>query len=214
VTAGGLRYDRYGAHREWMMRIGPEAPAILFVPPLLEEMNRTRAFMAAVMRGLSEAGYGSILPDLPGTGESERALSQIDWTAWRQAVSELAPFVVATVAIRGGCLLDDAGALPSWRLAPVDGASLVRDLERSGMVSGGGSAGYDPSPALVDALRAASPAAQASSRVVRLASDRGEADLKVDGPPLWRRSEPQTSSQLASLISGDIIAWVRQCAAS
>jgi pimeloyl-ACP methyl ester carboxylesterase len=214
VTAGGLRYDRYGANREWIMRIGPDAPAILFIPPLLEEMNRTRAFMAAVMRGLSGAGFGSILPDLPGTGESERALSQVDWAAWREAVGELAPFAVASVAIRGGCLLDDIIALPGWRLAPVDGASLVRDLERSGMVSGGGSAGYDPSPALVDALRAASPATKARTRVVRLASDRGEADLKVDGPPLWRRSEPQSSSQLASLISEDIIAWVRQCAAS
>jgi pimeloyl-ACP methyl ester carboxylesterase len=214
VTASGLRFDRYGTNREWMMRIGPDAPAILFVPPLLEEMNRTRAFMAAVMRGLSGAGYGSILPDLPGTGESERALAQVDWVAWRQAVSELAPLAVASVAIRGGCLLDDDSTLPCWRLAPVDGASLIRDLERSGMVGGGGSAGYDPSPALVEALRAASPATKVRTRVVRLARDRGEADLKVDGPPLWRRSEPQSSYQLSSLISDDIITWVRQCAAS
>ena len=37
-----------GADRdEWLMRVGDEAaPAILFVPPLFEEMNRTRALIA------------------------------------------------------------------------------------------------------------------------------------------------------------------------
>ena len=206
MSASGLRYDRYGPDGEWMMRIGPEGPAVLFVPPLFEEMNRTRAFMAATMRALAAAGYGSILPDLPGTGES--------WDDWRQAVAGLGRVSFATVAVRGGCLLDDACHLPAWRLAPVDGASLVRDLERSGMVAGGGSAGYDPSPGLIEALRAARPAPAASIRTVRLSSDRGEADLKLDGPPLWRRSEPQTSSELSELIARDIAEWIRRCAVS
>jgi hypothetical protein len=195
-----------------MMRIGPDAPAILLIPPLFEEMNRTRAFMAAVMRRLAETGLGSILPDLPGTGESARALAQVQWDTWRQAVGELAGLAVATVAIRGGCLLDDAAALPGWRLAPVEGSSLVRDLERSGMVSGGGAAGYDPSPSLIDALRGARPTAKPVLRTIRLGSDRGEADLKVEGPPLWRRSEPQTSAQLCSLVADDIQDWARACA--
>ena len=195
-----------------MMRVGPAGPAILFVPPLFEEMNRTRAFMAATMRALAAAGYGSILPDLPGTGESRRDLAAQGWEDWRQAVAELGQIAFATVAIRGGCLLDDACHLPAWRLAPVDGASLIRDLERSGMVAGGGSAGYDPSPEMVDALRAARPAAVATLRTIRLASDRGEADLKLDGPPLWRRSEPQTSSELSGLIASDIAEWARKCA--
>ena len=214
MSASGLRYDRYGPDGEWMMRIGPEGPAVLFVPPLFEEMNRTRAFMAATMRALAAAGYGSILPDLPGTGESERDLSGRSWDDWRQAVAGLGRVSFATVAVRGGCLLDDACHLPAWRLAPVDGASLVRDLERSAMVAGGGSAGYDPSPGLIEALRAARPSATASIRTVRLSSDRGEADLKLDGPPLWRRSEPQTSSELSELIARDIAEWIRRCAVS
>ena len=214
MSASGLRYDRYGPDGEWMMRIGPEGPAVLFVPPLFEEMNRTRAFMAATMRALAAAGYGSILPDLPGTGESERDLSGRSWDDWRQAVAGLGRVSFATVAVRGGCLLDDACHLPAWRLAPVDGASLVRDLERSAMVAGGGSAGYDPSPGLIEALRAASPAPAASIRTVRLSSDRGEADLKLDGPPLWRRSEPQTSSELSELIARDIAEWIRRCVVS
>ena len=214
MSASGLRYDRYGPDGEWMMRIGPEGPAVLFVPPLFEEMNRTRAFMAATMRALAAAGYGSILPDLPGTGESERDLSGRSWDDWRQAVAGLGRVSFATVAVRGGCLLDDACHLPAWRLAPVDGASLVRDLERSAMVAGGGSAGYDPSPGLIEALRAARPSATASVRTVRLSSDRGEADLKLDGPPLWRRSEPQTSSELSELIARDIAEWIRRCVVS
>ena len=61
------------------MRIGAaDAPPILFVPPLFEEMNRTRALIAAIMRALAARGYGCWLPDLPGTGESLRALGEVD----------------------------------------------------------------------------------------------------------------------------------------
>ena len=68
---GRLAFDRYTVDgcSEWMMRIGrSEAPPILFVPPLFEEMNRTRALIAAMMRALSADGFGCWLPDLPGTG--------------------------------------------------------------------------------------------------------------------------------------------------
>ena len=59
------------------MRIGrADAPAILFVPPLFEEMNRTRALIAAVMRRLAKRGHGCWLLDLGGTGESERDLGE------------------------------------------------------------------------------------------------------------------------------------------
>jgi hypothetical protein len=47
------------------MRIGAsDAPPILFVPPLLEEMNRTRALIVSVMRRLAAQGLGCWLPDL------------------------------------------------------------------------------------------------------------------------------------------------------
>jgi hypothetical protein len=98
------------------------------------------------------------------------------------------------------------------RASPAEGASLVRDLERAGLVSDGGAAGYAPSSALLDSLRAAAPAGEA--RTIRLATDRAEADLKVEGPPLWRRSEPQTSSELAERIASDIVDWLGTCAAS
>ena len=215
MTPGGLHYDRYtvSGREEWAMRIGdPAAPLILFLPPLFEEMNRTRAFLAATMRRVAQGGYCCRLPDLPGTGESERALDDVSWQDWLDAARAAAEGASAVVSIRGGCLLDNGLAPCTWRLAPVEGASLVRDLERAGLVSEGGGAGYAPSDALLDALRAASPAGEA--RTVRLASDRGEADLKVEGSPLWRRSEPQSSSELAEAMASDIVQWVAQCAAS
>ena len=213
-----ISYDRFeaGGASEWRMRVGGDVgPPILFVPPLLEEMNRTRALIAAVMRLLAKRGYRCILPDLPGTGESPRALEEIAWNDWRHGVTRAAPAATASVAIRGGCLIDDAAdTIRAWRLAPVDGASLVRDLERAGLAAGGGSAGYSPSPALLEALRSAKPSPLPGARIVRLANDRGEAHLKLEGPPLWRRSEPGTSAALASAIAADIDTWIGQCAGS
>ncbi|HEY1605965.1 MAG TPA: hypothetical protein VGF77_10260 [Allosphingosinicella sp.] len=215
MTSSGLHYDRYivDGRQEWMMRIGdPAAPALLFLPPLFEEMNRTRAFLAGVMRRVAAAGWCCRLPDLPGTGESERALEQMSWQDWRDAARAAADGVRGVASVRGGCLLDSGLAPFTWRLAPVEGASLVRDLERAGLVAEGGGAGYAPSAALLESLRAATP--KGSARVVRLASDRAEADRKVEGPPLWRRSEPQNSPDLVETISSDIIEWIASCAAS
>ncbi len=59
-------------------RPAEDAPAILFVPPLFEEMNRTRALIVAVMRRLAKRGHGCWLLDLGGTGESERDLAEVD----------------------------------------------------------------------------------------------------------------------------------------
>lgn len=215
MTSGGLHYDRYivDGREEWSMRIGdPAAPLLLFLPPLFEEMNRTRAFLAGVMRRVAAAGYCCRLPDLPGTGESERPLEEMSWQDWLDAARAAAEGAAGVVSMRGGCLLDSGLTRSVWRLAPVEGASLVRDLERAGLVAEGGGAGYAPPPALLDSLRTAVPAGAA--RIVRLASDRAEADRKVEGPPLWRRSEPQNSSELTDAVASDIIEWVGRCVAS
>ena len=217
MTTTGLRYERVRAKGEWMMRIGPsEAPVtILFVPPLFEELNRTRALIAGIMRRLAATGHGCALPDLPGTGESAQALESLCWADWHAAIADISQGFSATAAIRGGCLLDDSAApLLAWRFAPAEGASLVRDLERAGLVSGGGSAGYDPGAELIEPLREATTTTAKQARVVRLASDRGEADLKVEGPPLWRRAEPQTSNELVEALASDLDEWLRQCVAS
>jgi pimeloyl-ACP methyl ester carboxylesterase len=194
-----------------MMRIG-EGPALLFLPPLFEEMNRTRALLATTMRALAGRGFGCWLPDLPGTGESERPLGEISWQDWIDAATAAfaAAGAVATVGLRGGVLLDVAAAV-RWRFAPAPGSSLARDLTRAGLMTEGGG-GYAPSEALLAGLASAEPPWGGRVRTARLATDRGEADLKLEGPPLWRRAEPQNSPELAAAMASDIWEWMRLCA--
>ncbi len=225
MSQAGLHYDRYqhqGAN-EWMMRIGDTAaPPILFVPPLFEEMNRTRALLAGVMRRLAAKGFGCWLIDLPGTGESERELEEVSLDEWREAVVAAVAHIHSAAsrkpvlaAVRGGCLIDDGPLVPGrWRFAPVEGASLARDMVRAGLAGGAEWAGYAASPGLRAALETASVAPVAKLRTVRLATDAGAADAKISGPALWRRSEPGTSNELADALATDLAAWSTQCAGS
>ena len=224
MKEAALAYEtfRSDGRQEWMMRIGvADAPAILFVPPLFEEMNRTRALIAGVMRDLAARGLCGWLPDLCGTGESGRDLGSVSWEDWRNDVMAAADHVAAAsgraplvAAIRGGALIDDAAAaIGWWRLAPVTGASLVRDMARAGL-AGVEWAGYAPADALRGRLADAVAAEPAKLRTARLASDAGPADVKLPGPALWRRSEPGSSAELAAGIAADIAAWQATCAVS
>jgi pimeloyl-ACP methyl ester carboxylesterase len=202
------------------MRIGEaSAPPILFLPPLFEEMNRTRAFLASIMRALAGAGFGCWLPDLPGTGESEAALEACTFEHWRAAARDAGNHVAdssgkqpATASFRGGALLDDTvEAAIAWRFAPAEGASLARDLIRSAMLPAEALqgplvelAGYRISDVLLAGLRDASLGRPERLRTVRLESDRAEADLKVGAPALWRRSEPANSIEMVELIASDL----------
>jgi hypothetical protein len=207
-----------------MMRVGdPRTPAILFIPPLLEELNRTRALIVAVMRALALEGHCGWLPDLAGTSESLLPLEETGWEDWRHDVTAAAQHVTEAsgrpplvASIRGGALLDDAAAGDCrWRFAPVPGASLARDLDRASLGGGAEWAGYHlAQPALRAALAAAKPAELSPLRTVRLATDAAPADAKVEGPALWRRSEPGTSADLAAALARDIGEWRRECAVS
>jgi alpha-beta hydrolase superfamily lysophospholipase len=209
-----------GADRdEWLMRIGDEAaPAILIVPPLFEEMNRTRALIAALMRRLASQGFCCWLPDLGGTGESARDLADATWDDWRHDVTSACAYVTEkagkplVASLRGGALLDDAAAARRWwRFAPAEGLALSRDMVRAGL-AGVEWAGYAPSDALKAALSGATPAEVTPLRLVRLETDALAADAKIDGPALWRRSEPGTSDALAQALAADIAAWSESCA--
>lgn len=203
------------------MRLGrAHAPAILFVPPLFEEMNRTRALIVATMRRLAKGGQCCWLLDLGGTGESERELAAFSWDDWRHDVAAAAAHIAGRskkpliASLRSGALLDDAAAARGWwRFAPQDGAAVVRDMVRSALAGGVEWAGYAPSNDLKAALEAATPAAVRSLRTVRLSTDRGEADAKIEGPALWRRSEPGVSAELANGLAADLQRWSRECVA-
>lgn len=222
-SPGTLAFERFrvGDREEWLLRIGrPHAPAILFVPPLFEEMNRTRALIVAAMRRLARSGQCCWLLDFSGTGESERDLADVAWGDWRHDVIAAAAHVAGQsrkpliASLRGGALVDDGPeARGWWRFAPVDGAAVARDMVRSGLAGGVEWAGYAPSDALKAALEAGAPAAVRQLRTVRLPTDRGEADARIEGPALWRRSEPGTSAELAEAIAADLLRWSRECVA-
>lgn len=220
MSGPSLAFERFQGSKggEWLMRIGRvQAPAILFVPPLFEEMNRTRALIGAVMRRLAGRGQVCWLIDLSGTGESERALGDVSWDDWRHDVKAAAAHVAdrsrrpLVASLRGGGLIDDpAEGRGWWRFAPVDGVALARDMVRAGL-AGVEWAGYAPADQLKFALEGAKPAPVTPLRTVRLATDPGMADAKLEGPALWRRSEPGTSAALAEALADDLLRWSREC---
>ncbi len=225
MTGGALAYERFynGRTNEWLLRLGdPRTPPILFVPPLFEELNRTRALIVAVMRRVAAEGNCCWLPDLRGTGESLLGLEDVSWDDWRHDVSAAADHVAKEsgkrpimASLRGGGLIDDGPeAVAWWRFAPAAGAALARDLDRASLTGGAEWAGYPASPGLREALRSSRLAEVTSLRTVRLETDAGAADHKVPGPALWRRSEPGSSDALAKALADDLIEWSRTCAAS
>jgi len=52
-----------------------------------------------------------------------------------------------------------------------------------------------------------------STEAGRLSTDRAEADAKIEGPALWRRSEPGSSAELAEAIAADLQKWSGECVA-
>ncbi|HWK36514.1 hypothetical protein [Sphingomonas sp.] len=138
--------------------------------------------------------------------------------------------------IRSGALLDPLALLSGrWHLAPVDGARVLRELTRIKQIEVDHSlnefwylegdtaieSGHSPvaiagnlvSPHLLSELTALTPFDQPDipRRVVRLDSDPEPADVKLPGPPLWRRAEPDNDRALVELLADDLTAWVRSC---
>lgn len=55
---------------------------VLFVPPFNEEMNRCRSMLTLQAQALAEAGWGSLLIDLFGTGDSAGLHGDAQWSHW------------------------------------------------------------------------------------------------------------------------------------
>jgi alpha-beta hydrolase superfamily lysophospholipase len=100
---------------------------VLIVPPLFDEMNRARAMLVAVMRDLAVAGIATILPDLPGCGESVQDFAAQSLNAWRAAMAAAARHFGAShvLALRGGALVAPP-LLPGWALDPLHGDAVLR----------------------------------------------------------------------------------------
>lgn len=217
----GLRFESYDwrGGREAMLRFGPDTgPVVIAALPLFEEANRTRQFLVTILRALAGHGIGSVLPDLPGTGES--AIDTVDASLLQQraAYAALAQQLGGDcygIAIRSGALLDvDAQLRSRWQLAPQSGAELVRQLERTRTIETGGSdyAGNRISARMIAALRGAVPHVGDRIRTVRLATDPRAADATYTGTPLWHRAEPGNDVALAEQLAADISQWMASCA--
>lgn len=189
-----------------------------------------RRFTVELMRRLAEARIGSVLPDLPGMGESLVDLADVGFGDWVDAARGIADAIrekegrCLSVAIRGGAILDgvaDAG----WRLAPESGERVLRDLVRSAAIGGDKSAsaidraarerpislaGQTVSPVLYTALLLA-PMTGAARRTARLVDDAGPRDVSLEGARLWRAAEPSEDARLAEASAEDILAWTETC---
>ena len=220
-----LRFDTYdwSGGREAMLRFGPDAgPIVIAALPLFEEANRTRQFLVTILRALAVLGIGSVLPDLPGTGESIVVTNEARLREQRTAYTELAQQLGRNtygISIRSGALFDtDAALAGRWQLSPQMGEDLLRELNRARVTSRSARAsetdyaGNTLSREMLADLHDATPYAGAGRlRVVRLESDPRDADVKYAASPLWRRSEPDNDTALAQILADDISHWITSC---
>lgn len=220
-------YDWSGG-REAMLRFGPDTGPVLIVAlPLFEEANRTRTFTVGLLRMLAARGITSLLPDVPGQGESLVPLTSMTIPRMAEALAAVTGRCRAegrrsyALGIRSGALLDSAAAHAGrWHFAPQSGEDLLRDLhriwraaghtgDRDVMMRGAGTveiAGNLLSADLLSSLAAATPIDQPGvpRRIV---------DRPPDSTPLWRRSEPGNDPALARTLADDIAIWLATCEA-
>lgn len=211
-----LAFELYRAPSgpEWTAtRPGDAGIGILMLPAFLEEGLFTRTLVSRLLRAASARGVRSWLPDLPGTGESGIPIGAVRLRDWHAAAA--AAFAHATDAlgtpplvacVRGGALLADAlPARARWRLAPCDGAAVLRPLRRAQALSGSADlAGWALPDALIADLDAATLAPP----------DGATRDVTwPDGTPPWRRAEPAAPAEAIALLADDLARWIAACAA-
>ncbi|WP_353229212.1 hypothetical protein [Novosphingobium sp.] len=197
---------------------------LLIVPPLFDEMNRTRRLLVRTMRGIDAQGIDSFMPDLPGTNESGQPFASQSLHGWRQAMAVAAKHFGATcvLAVRGGALVFP-NVLPGWVLEPAAGASVLRQLLRARVIAAREAglredsalllefgrneglmlAGYDVGAALIAGLESARPL------------DEGQREIRVadlGGAAPWLRAEPgddpAQAARLTAILAGGIAGWI------
>lgn len=196
------------------LSITAHSKRLLILPPLFEEMNRSRALLAALARELAALNVVTLLPELPGTGECGHMLEHIRWTDWLEAVRALVdaekPDHIFTV--RGGALLAQHLACPRDDFAPLSSGQMIwRALARARMMSEQ-EAGRRISQAELDALAAQGQTILCAGYALHPDMVQGlcAAHIHVparhswqlghdglEGPPVWLQAEPLAAPQLS-----------------
>ena len=110
---------------------GPCCGALVYVHPFAEEMNKSRRMAALQARALATLGYGVLLIDLAGCGDSEGEFGEARWEHWKCDLAAASAWLLARVqrpvglwGLRLGALL----ALDYARSAPQAVAHPVAQL--------------------------------------------------------------------------------------
>lgn len=212
-----------GCGEEWAVTlVSGRSTRLLVAPALFDEANRMRRFTLEVMRRLDRAGIDCLLPDLPGQGESLASLARQTPGDWQLALRGAAVHFGAThvLAIRGGALVAPAD-LPGWRLAPVNGVVLLRQMLRA-MVIAEREAGREvTAQALLDRGRAEglvlsgwALGADFIDEFMRMEPPAALRATTVDqdmlgGGGLWLRAEPGEDAAQAEALAAVIMVGLR-----
>ena len=195
---------------------------LLIVPALFDEANRMRRFTVEVMRRLDAAGIDSVLPDLPGTGESLAPLETQSLQHWCSAVAAASQHFGAThvLGIRGGCLAVPDG-MPGWQYAPVKGGSILRQMLRARTLAAR-EAGREETREELTSLALSEGIELAGYRIgPQLFADLEEAQAPqhdgqsvieqgtVGGAGLWLRAEPGESREQADALAAILTIGMR-----
>ena len=89
----------------------------LILPPFGEELNRARRMLAWQARELAGLGFGALLLDLSGTGDSDGTFGEATWERWLADVAAAADWLrrerggsQGLLALRSGALLGMSAA--------------------------------------------------------------------------------------------------------
>lgn len=89
ASAPGQRYCLFHAPA------GPCRGALVYVTPFAEEMNKSRRMAALQARALAAAGYGVLLIDLHGCGDSEGEFGDARWEHWKRDLAAASAWLLA-----------------------------------------------------------------------------------------------------------------------
>jgi hypothetical protein len=215
-----LQTGRYATGRgeEQFLRFLPKNDIhIILIEPFFEERNFLRRTIVTLARSLARRDIGSLIPDLPGCGESMLDIGDVTFADWESAIGDVSNFLTDETgrkphiaSMRGGALLDRAADGASWwRFAPATGADILRPMHRAQQLSGAEGealAGYAIPPAMIREIERAVP--EPPTGPLR------ECAVTTPGTPLWRRAEPGEDLALVEAMADDLADWVKTCAAA